>query len=113
MRITAQFYTVDEAELAAAELRRHTDGIFDAAIREKPTNVHRDNDFAPMGFFTNLNTGSTSGVPVPVFNDPADAYYTNAKTTAAVVDVICRASSARTVSSILRSRGGHDIKGMG
>lgn len=111
MRITAQFYSVDDAEFAAAALRRNTDGVFDVAIREKPTGARRDGDFAPMGFFTNISTGNASGVPVPVFGDLSAGRGDDTDVPkSAVVDVICRPSSAKLVSGILLNKGGHDLK---
>ena len=112
MRITARFNTADEAEFAAAALRRSGEGIFDVTIREKPTGARRENDFAPMGFFTNISTGSTAGVPVPVYGGSNDASVWDDSPKSAVVDVICRQSVSKRVSSILLSGGGHDLRGM-
>lgn len=123
MRITAQFYSADDADFAAAALRRETDGVFDVAVREKRVDPHRDGNFAPMGFFTNINTGAASSVPVaiggtsaessavPVYgmgDDAVKIYPDEPKS--ATVDVICRQSAAKKVSSILISKGGHNIR---
>lgn len=51
MKITARFYSVDDAEFAAAAIRRNGSGIFDITINERSTGAGRDGTFAPMGFF--------------------------------------------------------------
>lgn len=115
LRITANFYSSDDADFAAAALRRNTDGIASVSIHENPTGAHRDRDFAPIGFFTNLNTGNVPGVPVPDF----EAFDVNEigrtedepEPRSASIEVICRPSAARRVRSVLVNRGGHDIKG--
>lgn len=113
MKITAHFYSSDDAEFAAAALRRNMDGIFDISIKEKPTRAHRDGVFAPMGFFNSLGMGSTSSLPVPAYGgkDVVTADMGEAESKSAVVDVICRTSCAKRVSGILLNRGGHDLKG--
>lgn len=123
MRITAQFYSADDADFAAAALRRETDGVFDVAVRERSTAPHRGENIAPIGFFTNINAGSTSSVPMsvngisagastmPVYGmgDDAVRIYPE-EPRSATVDVICRQSAAKKVSGILVSRGGHNIR---
>lgn len=108
MRISAQFDSVDSAEFAAAAIRNLGDGIFDVSLTEHRKKVHRDGDFAPMGFFTNLNTGSFQ----PLTPYTGGAFIENARTesVSAAIDIICRPSDAKRVASAIMSRGGHDIK---
>ena len=112
MRITARFDTVDEAEFAASALRMNP-GVFDATVRElKRDNGSNNSPKAPIGFFTNVNTAGALGLPVPFYGtDSSDKNNSTEKT--AIVDVICRSSSAQNVSSTLLSKGGHDLKGSG
>ena len=117
MKITAQFYSVDDAEFAAAALRRNSDGIFDITVNESLTNPHRDHDFAPIGFFPGLGAGSASTVPLPAGNLPAYGAYDGAsdgnihEAKRASLEIICRPSEAKRVSSALISHGGHELKG--
>ncbi len=115
MRITAEFYTADEAEFAAAALRQITDGVFDIAIREHSDEHHEKHSSSPagpIGFFANINTGSMTGVPVPYYNVSEPVNIPDIKKNA-VIDVICRPSAAHRVYSVLVAKGGHRIKGAG
>ena len=109
MKITADFYSLDDAEFAAAAIRRNTDGIYDINITEKRINPHRDGSFAPMGFISGLSTGYSSAVPVPAVQPAADNSYSDPKS--ASIEIICRPSSARRVSAALISRNAHNIRG--
>lgn len=108
MRITAQFDSVDDAEFAAAAVRSLGTGIFDVSLTERRQKVHRDGSFAPMGFFTNLNTSSFQ--PVTPLADMAVTDTTDSVSVSAAVDIICRPSDAKKAVSALMNRGGHDIK---
>ncbi len=108
MRITAQFDSVDDAEFAASAVRSLGAGIFDVSLTERRQKVHRDGSFAPMGFFTNLNTSSFQ--PVTSLADIAVTDTTESVSVSAAVDIICRPSDAKKVVSALMNRGGHDIK---
>lgn len=108
MRITAQFDSVDDAEFAASAVRSLGAGIFDVSLTERRQKVHRDSSFAPMGFFTNLNTSSFQ--PVTPLADIAVTDTAESVSVSAAVDIICRPSDAKKVVSALMNRGGHDIK---
>lgn len=110
MKITAKFYSVDDAEFAAAAIRRNSDGIFDITVNERPTNARRDREFAPMGFFSSLGTGSQSAVPVPAAELTADSNLHEAKD--ATIEIICRSSEAKRVGGAIISHGGHELRGM-
>ncbi|MCI7767279.1 MAG: hypothetical protein MSJ26_04765 [Oscillospiraceae bacterium] len=109
MRITAQFDTVDDAEFAAAAIKSLGEGVFDVSLTEHRKKVHRDGDFAPMGFFTNLSTGSFQPM-TPALSDVSYSDNSSGESVSAAVDVICRPSEARRVASAIMNRGGHDIK---
>ena len=109
MRITAQFDTVDDAEFAAAAIKSLGEGVFDVSLTEHRKKVHRDGDFVPMGFFTNLNTGSFQPL-TPALSDVSLSDDSFGESVSAAVDIICRPSEARRVASAIMNRGGHDIK---
>lgn len=109
MRITAQFDSVDSAEFAASAIRGLGEGIFDVSLTERRKKVHRDGEFAPMGFFTNLNTGTFQ--PLTPVSGIVSADVDSSESVSAAVDIICRPSEARRVVSMLMNKGGHDIKG--
>ncbi|MGN0638611.1 MAG: hypothetical protein ACI4J0_09600 [Huintestinicola sp.] len=108
MRITAQFDSVDSAEFAALAVRGLGEGIFDVSLTERRKKVHRDGDFAPMGFFTNLNTGTFQ--PLTPVSGLVSADSESSESVSAAVDIICRPSDAKRVVSALMNKGGHDIK---
>lgn len=123
MRITAQFYSTDDAEFAASALRREADGIFDVTVREKGGRQAHREDIAPMGFFTSINAGTASSVPMAVNglspeNSPLPVYGMGddavtvfpSNTVPAELDVICRQSAAKKVSGMLINRGGHNLR---
>jgi len=114
MKITAKFYSVDEAELAAAALRRNSDGIFDITINERPTGAGRDGTFAPMGFFSGIGSGSASAMPLPVYDAESGTEQTDGnhhESKSATMEVICRQSEAKRVSGAVISHGGHNLRG--
>lgn len=106
MKITAEFETVDDAEFAAAAVRHLGDGIFSVNIREIPTNARRDGDFAPVAFFTNLNTGTAVSMPIATGGVTSDVNYIGKS---AVLEVICRPSETKKVVSAVVSRGGRSV----
>ena len=108
MRITAQFDSVDSAEFAASSVRSLGEGVFDVALTERRKKVHRDGNFAPMGFFSNLNTSNFQ--PVAPLSGIVPADIESSESVSAAVDIICRPSDAKKVVSALMNRGGHDIK---
>ncbi len=107
MKITAKFDSVDSAEFAAMAVRRLGEGVFDVSLSENRRKVHRDGDFAPMGLFTNLNTGTLQ--PLGVVGNISENSNTGVSASA-TVDIICRPSEAKKVVSLLMNGGGHDIK---
>ena len=109
MRITAQFDSVDDAEFAASAIKSLGEGVFDVSLTEHRKKVHRDRDFAPMGFFTNLNTGSLQPL-TPGLTGNVSSEVSSGESVSAAVDIICRPSEARRVASAIMNRGGHDIK---
>lgn len=114
MKITARFYSVDDAEFAAAAIRRNGSDIFDITINERSTGAGRDGTFAPMGFFSGIGSGSTAAMPLPVYGAISDIEQPDGnhhESKSASIEIICRASEAKRVSSAIVSHGGHDIKG--
>lgn len=112
MIITARFFSSDDAEFAAATIRKNTDGIASVRICENPTGAHRDRDFAPIGFFSNMTSGNAPGIPVPLFEFYSDEVeYDPPEPKAATLEIVCRPSEARRVSSVLINKGGHDLRG--
>lgn len=109
MKISAKFYDLDDAEFAAAALRRNAEGIFDITIKESPTNAHRDGEFAPPGFYMSMSAGTSVSMPVPYITDEQTVGADEPKS--ASMEIICRPSAAKRVSGIIISKGGHDIKG--
>lgn len=124
MRISSHFSTVDDAEFAAAAIRRNMDGIFDISITENPTNAHRDTAVSPMGIMNPMGVSSgMAGAPVsPAYNISGTIgkayseayseknYFDNSKS--AELNVICRKASASRVSGVIRSKGGYNLKAM-
>lgn len=108
MRITAQFDSVDSAEFAAASVRSLGEGVFDVSLTERRKKVHRDGDFAPMGFFSNLNTSNFQ--PIAPLAGIASVDSESSESVSAAVDIICRPSEAKRVVSALMNKGGQDIK---
>lgn len=110
MKISAKFYDLDDAEFAAAALRRNAEGIYDITIKERPTGAHRDGEFASPGFYMSLSSGSAVSMPVPYITDEQTSQIED-NPKSATMEIICRPSAAKRVSGILISKGGHDLTG--
>lgn len=113
MKISAHFYTVDEAEAAAAALKADPRGVFDITVNENTASVggrHENvRDTAPMGMITQMNSGGMSAaMTIPLVNASNEAPLPSG---GAEVEIICRASESRRVSGILINRGGHALRG--
>lgn len=82
MKITACFYTPDEAAHAAGEAKRNLGDNISVSISGNPAYMQR-------GFYTDDE-----------FTEKRGVYKTS---------VICNSDTAKTVSGILINRGGHEI----
>ncbi|MCM1577885.1 MAG: hypothetical protein NC078_03700 [Ruminococcus sp.] len=110
MIITAKFYTPDEAEAAAAALGMNREGIFDISLDLPP--VRSNNAVTtPIGFFTNMSVGGVTGIPLTMYAPPADRDIREPRPSTSSVQVICRPGEAKRVASLLRSKGGHQVRG--
>ncbi|MGN0666797.1 MAG: hypothetical protein ACI4KF_09765 [Huintestinicola sp.] len=105
MRITAHFYTTDEAERAASAIRNDLSGVFDVTINSRTEVNSSDNKYI---FGALPGTLGERSIPVPLvgLSDGRPATDNGAD-----VEVICRASESKRISGILINRGGHELRG--
>ena len=120
MRITAKFYSCDEAELAARSLRRECDGISDIILRQKRS-FEETAHSAPLGFYINLSAGGYSFVPAsvngltpensapPVYGAKENYSPSSYDSGECTLEIICREESRKGISAILIGRGGHAL----
>ncbi len=110
MIITAKFFTPDEAEAAASALRMNHEGIFDISLDLPPTR-NKNEIPTPIGFFTNMSVGGVTGVPLTMYSPPAERDTREPRPTTSSIQVICRPGEAKRIMGIIRSKGGHQLRG--
>lgn len=108
MQITAEFYTPDEADLAAGAVKSYVPDVYDTAISGISSPVRRSHNMtvAPVSAYNTMGDSPSYSTPLLRIgrHAPSDScsgkYY---------VRMICRDSDAAKISHILVNRGGHNI----
>ncbi len=113
MKITADFYTPDEAAYAAGAVKNNFPEIKDVSISGRPSDFIRNerNSFISGYIFQN-NTAYGLGGGNPIYavgRDYSANRSDNEKRGTYTASVICTKDKARDVAGILINRGGHNI----
>lgn len=116
-RITAEFDSVDTAELAARAVKHSADGVVKITVSGGQTGERQPYSY-PKGIiagnlggaafgFSNYTSGSISaGGLISGFPDISDEDIEPARSRSAELEIICEKSSEQTVSRILTGYGG-------
>ncbi len=100
MRIHADFYSVDDADRAAAALQAANEGIFDISITDT-SSTETDRSYT---VYASANGTAMSSI-LPAGGNTASHSVGNG----ASIDVICRSIEGRRIRGVLINRGGHNI----
>ena len=114
MRLTAEFDSVNSADLAAAAIRKSISPFSDISVRENRTQKEYTSDKS-MRVFNSFNPSVNQyiySMPVStggIYSNTINSLTESDNRSGAVLSVTCRTEDEKKASSVIINHGGHDI----
>ncbi len=114
MKLTAEFDSVNSADLAAAAIRKRISPFSDISVKEKRAAKEYTSNKS-MRIFSSFNPSVnqyTYSLPVSTMGSYSNTINSLNETdmdSGAVLSVICRREDEKNTSGVIISHGGHDI----